>query len=137
MVCIYCGGQTNVTNSRHNKKRNTVWRRRACQNCHAIFSTYEAADYEKSWVVSDDHNNLSPFVRDKLLVSLFKSCQHRPTALTDAIGLTDTVIALIAPNIVDGAISKRLVAAMSLQTLGNFDTAAATHYKAFHPKTID
>jgi transcriptional regulator NrdR family protein len=132
MVCIYCGGDTKVTNSRHNKHANKVWRRRQCLQCNAIFSTYEAADYEKSWVVKSDGGSLEPFLRDKLFVSIYNSCRHRDGSLTDSIGLADTVIKLVAQNISDGVIERRLLRAMVAQTLERFDGAAATHYNAFH-----
>lgn len=39
MVCILCGNETRVINSR--SRRLSTWRRRRCQACHHIATTYE------------------------------------------------------------------------------------------------
>jgi len=42
MICIKCThNDTQVVNSRMNKKTASVWRRRRCPSCRAVFSTYE------------------------------------------------------------------------------------------------
>jgi transcriptional regulator NrdR family protein len=136
MVCIYCGGSTSVVNSRHQKKQNAVWRRRQCDSCKAVFTTEETADYEKSWTVASMSGTLSPFLRDKLLLSIYKSCQHRDTAMSDTIGLTDTAVSQLRSHVVDGALEAATIAAVVLAILENFDEAAATHYRAFHKANL-
>lgn len=132
MVCTYCSANTQVTNSRLQKRTNSVWRRRKCTGCGAIFSTTEYVDHEKSWVVQYTDKQLSPFLRDKLFVSIFQSCQHRPTALPDAIGLADTVIAAANKQVNQGTLPAKAIAIAAHETLKRFDQAAATHYQAFH-----
>jgi transcriptional repressor NrdR len=139
MVCTYCGSETHVTNSRHQKRSNSVWRRRKCTACGAIFSTTEQADYEKSWVVQypdDSSQRYAPFLRDKLFVSIYNSCRHRPAALDDAIGLTDTVIGQSHRNIQDGALKASDLAKTILTALRRFDQPAATSYQAFHADAL-
>lgn len=136
MVCTYCGSETQVTNSRHQKRSNNVWRRRKCTACGAVFSTAEHVDYEKTWVVQYLDGQLSPFLRDKLFTSIFKSCQHRPTALDDAIGLTDTVIAAVHKDIRDGSLTSRDLATATLAVLKRFDQPAAISYRAFHADVL-
>ena len=136
MVCIYCSAPTQVTNSRHQKRANNVWRRRRCTQCGAIYSTIEAADYEKSWVVRSLDGALTPFLRDKLLVSIYKSSQHRPEALQDARALTHTVLSNLHPLVEDGAISAHTIAREVLAVLNRFDSPAATHYQAFHAASL-
>jgi transcriptional repressor NrdR len=132
MVCIYCGHETSVTNSRLNKRLNSIWRRRACASCGNIFSTYEQADRAKAWRVVKD-NKLRDFDRDHLFISLYKSCGHRPAAISDAGHLAETVVALLAkrPN---GTISTQELSQTAYDVLARFDSAAATHYAAFHPQ---
>lgn len=136
MVCMYCSSKTEVTNSRLQKRTNTVWRRRQCLSCKSIVSTIEQVDYEKSWVVQYSDTSLQPFLRDKLFVSIYKSCQHRPTALPDALGLTTTVIAACRPLAKSGSLPVRVIASQTLRTLQRFDQAAAIHYQAFHPAAL-
>jgi transcriptional repressor NrdR len=131
MVCIYCGGPTDITNSRPQKRVNKVWRRRRCHVCQAVFTTIEAAGLTDSLLVRNK-GNLKPFSRDKLFLSIYNSCRHRKTAIDDATALTDTVLSRL-PNILNEAAIERLLLAKTIQeVLARFDRAAAVHYGAFH-----
>jgi transcriptional repressor NrdR len=132
MVCIYCGGETKVTNSRPQKRLNRVWRRRACLNCGSIFSSTEAVDLTGSIRVLSQ-KRLEAFQRDRLLLSIHDSLKHRKTAISDATGLTDTVIAQLYPLMRDSVVEKAGIASITLEILKRFDKTAATHYSAFHP----
>lgn len=139
MVCTYCSSETQVVNSRPQRRGNSIWRRRKCLACDAIFSTTEHTDYEKTWVVQypgGTGRGLSPFVRDKLFISIHKSLQHRRSALNDAIGLTDTVINKIHKNVQNGAIQAQDIAKTAYQTLKRFDQPAAISYQAFHADAL-
>jgi transcriptional repressor NrdR len=133
MVCTYCGGETKVTNSRHQKKSNQVWRRRQCLACGATFSTSEAVDYELAWLVSKGGKALRPFSRDKLFLSLYDSCAHRKTALSDARGLTETVISKLTGYLSNGTLQAGDIARAAQVALNRFDKAASVHYRARHP----
>jgi transcriptional regulator NrdR family protein len=98
-----------------------------------VFSTHEQAVYEGAWRIKEAAGSLSPFLREKLLLSLYKSCEHRPTALTDASALTDTVIARVRSHARDGVILSSDITKEVFHTLQRFDKAAAVHYRAFHP----
>lgn len=132
MVCIQCGAETRVINSRHQKRSNQVWRRRQCQQCQAIFSTEEAARYEASWGVLRPSGAVTAFSRDKLFLSLYRSCQHRQTAADDAAALTDTIINKLAQTVTDGSLERATIISVSQVALNRFDKAASTHYAAFH-----
>jgi transcriptional repressor NrdR len=132
MVCTYCGGDTQVTNSRHQKRLNQVWRRRHCLNCGATFSTHEVAVYEGSWRVLTEKGSLTPFHRDKLFLSLHKSLEHRKRSVEDATGITNTVISLLLSQADKGVLEPTSIALTAHEVLKNFDNAAATHYAAFH-----
>jgi transcriptional repressor NrdR len=139
MVCSYCGSETEVVNSRPQKRSNSIWRRRKCLECGAIFSTTEHTDYEKTWVVqypSSAGQAYSPFVRDKLFISIHRSLQHRPSALNDAIGLTETVINQIHKSVDNGSIKSTAIAQASYRTLKRFDRPAAISYQAFHTDVL-
>jgi transcriptional repressor NrdR len=132
MVCTYCGSETFVVNSRPQRRSNSIWRRRKCTQCNAIFSTTEHTDYEKTWVVQYPGGGLSPFVRDKLFISIHKSLQHRSNALNDAIGITNTVINKIHKSVREGGLRSEDIAKAVLDTLKHFDQPAAISYQAFH-----
>lgn len=132
MVCIQCSGSTRVFNSRLKKRLNQVWRRRECEQCGLIFTTTEEIDYKTSLAVRDADGRLRPFSRDKLLLSLHKSLQHRSTALSDASALTDTVIARLLSQTQHSAINDQSIIATAYLVLARFDNVASMHYQAFH-----
>jgi transcriptional regulator NrdR family protein len=132
MVCIYCGSETNVTNSRHQKRLNHVWRRRKCQVCNAIFSTTEAADAVSALRVRSSRA-LEPFLRDNLLMSVYDSLRHRKSAITDATSLTATIVSNMYDLADNGVIEREAIITVTSAVLERFDKVAATHYKAFYP----
>ena len=132
MVCIQCGGETSVSNSRHQKRLNQVWRRRLCKKCGAVFTTEESADYGGSWAVQGRSGTLSPFSRDKLLLSLHRSLQHRKNAVQDASALADTVIKKLSSLVTGGRLESQQITHAVQVALNRFDKAASVHYAAFH-----
>jgi len=132
MICIYCSNDTKVVNSRHQKKLNRVWRRRTCINCGTTFTSSEAVDLSGSVSVIDD-KRLEPFERDKLFMSVYDSLKHRKTALSDATGLTDTVITHMYPLMTDALIERDSIILIVTEVLQRFDKTAAVYYVAFHP----
>lgn len=131
MVCVHCGGKTRVVNSRRQRRGNQVWRRRQCLNCGAVFSTVESARYELAWVVRRG-KRFEPFSRDKLLLSLHRSCQHRKNALSDSHSLTETTIGKLHTRVKDGALDPADITSAAQVALNRFDKAASVHYRAFH-----
>ncbi len=134
MVCTYCGGKTHVINSRHQLKSNQVWRRRQCRSCTATFTSQETVYYALAWVVHA-HGDLKPFSRDKLFLSLYVACEHRKTALSDAQGLTETVINKLPKHIMkdtDGTLFYDDIARLAHVALTRFDRAAAIRYYSLH-----
>jgi transcriptional regulator NrdR family protein len=132
MICIHCGNPTQVVNSRLLKRQNQVWRRRKCTVCEAIFTTHEVAQYSAAWLVQSTGDALAPFSRDKLLISIHRSCQHRPDALSDAANLADTVISKLLPLASTGPLETKTIAHITQVALNRFDIAASVHYAAFH-----
>ncbi|HVX57498.1 MAG TPA: hypothetical protein VHA37_07240 [Candidatus Saccharimonadales bacterium] len=134
MVCVYCGGQTRVTNSRLQRRNNQVWRRRRCLSCGAVFSTTEGAQLELAWQVRRG-KRLEPFSRDKLFLSLYRSCEHRKTALSDAEGLCETVLRRLSAQLAGGVIDASDIVEVAQVALNRFDKAASVHYGAYHRRT--
>ena len=132
MVCLHCGAKTHVTNSRLQRRNQHIWRRRECLKCGAIFTTEESAVYGAAWTVQEHDGTYKPFSRDKLFMSLYKSCQHRETALADASDLADTIIRKLSGSVENGRLSARTIVQVAQVTLNRFDKAASVHYQAFH-----
>jgi transcriptional regulator NrdR family protein len=133
MVCIQCGADTQVSNSRLQKRVNHVWRRRKCLNCGLVFTTTEETDLRGSVTVRDRDGRLAPFSRDRLLLSIHASLQHRPAATGDASALADTIIARLLVQMQHSVIEDTSIVNTVAVVLSRFDKAAAVHYQAFHP----
>lgn len=133
MVCIYCGKATKVVNSRPQNKLKQVWRRRQCLNCKSLFTTTERIDLAKSLVLVKTDQKLEPFIKEKLLLSIFRSLGHRKSATSDAIAITDTVMAKLLKKLTSPLITPDTVIKQTSLVLSNFDQAANVHYLAYHP----
>jgi len=133
MVCIYCGGATQVANSRLQKKSNNIWRRRRCLTCSAIFTSQERASYSQSLALQTGTSHIVPFERDLLFLSVHDACRHRPHPAADAAALTETAIAALLRNSVSQGLIKRDDVVITTSTvLKRFDTIACVQYLAVH-----
>lgn len=135
MVCLYCGHDTQVVNSRPQKRTNSIWRRRKCVSCGNITTSIESIDYSQALRVRrtiSGSSILAPFERDLLLLSIHDSLRHRPTAPADATALTTTIITRLHPLIEHAIIEREHIIAVAADVLEKFDPVAATHYQAFH-----
>ncbi len=133
MDCIYCGNNTLVTNSRPQKRRNAVWRRRQCEMCRQIFTTIESANFEASVLVNKNAGHAEPFQRDILFISVYEACRHRKDAGKAAGALTDTIMAGLFPQFQKAEVSIQRIKEVATEVLTRFDRAAGTAYAAFHP----
>ena len=83
---------------------------------------------------ASDSSSLEPFSRDRLFLSIYKSCEHRTSALEDATGLTQIVIGNILRDSKEARISGATLARITATALQRFDIAAADVYNAYHPR---
>lgn len=74
-----------------------------------------------------------PFSRDRLFLNIYESLKHRKTALSDATAITERVIGSLSPYMAKGHIERSEIVQTTGLILRRFDTAAATHYEAYHP----
>lgn len=137
MVCIYCGHETEVTNSRPAARLPRVWRRRVCKACVAQFTTNELPDFASSMVVQAPSGALKPFLRDKLFLSVHRALSHREDALSSATELTNTAIGKAFRQKPEGSVlPASLLAKVTLESLRRFDPLAGHTYKAYHQRTL-
>ena len=100
--------------------------------CDALYTTIEEPDYSRLWVFKDKSNRLSPFLRDRLFLSMYDSLKHRKAAVSDASAITATVVAKLAKSRSDGQIERQKLINTALDCLKRFDKVAAVHYKAYY-----
>lgn len=131
MVCPYCAFKTKITNSRPGTKRLQVWRRHACIQCGAVFTTYETVSLADTHRVEDSTGSMTAFSRSRLLLSIYKAIDHRETAENDCEELTDTISARLLLS-KQAVLPTEQIRTESLKVLKRFDAAGAVKYQANH-----
>ncbi|MBP7821206.1 hypothetical protein KA043_03865 [Candidatus Saccharibacteria bacterium] len=133
MVCIYCNSDTNIKNSRHKVRLNTVWRRRVCLSCSAIFTTNEEIDYSGTLSVKKKIGAIEPFYKEKIFISVYRSLDHKTSAQPQATAITNTVISklLSTKKTIKPLINSSDIALVVTKTLKNFDASSAIKYQSY------
>jgi transcriptional repressor NrdR len=132
MVCLYCGGETSVANSRWQRRNNQVWRRRQCLTCRAVFTTHEAIDLSSTLLV-ETGRQYKPFESDLLFTELLLALQDRKDCYQAAREATHAVIARLL-KLADKPLFKTTeISSASSGVLKSLDRRAWLRYSAEHP----
>lgn len=131
MKCPYCASPSSVTNSRSRASGMQTWRRRECDQCHALWTTHEIIEPRSAYHVIRVKKRSEPFSRDKLFVSIMNALSHRKTALPDSSGLTETILHRIY-LLQQASLTPNTIAKLTHETLLRFDATAAAVYQATH-----
>lgn len=132
MVCYYCKSKTSVINSRYQKRKNTVWRRRQCLNCRSILTSSEQYDIEKILLVNKS-NKTDYFDKYRLFLSIYSCLSHRENPTKDAGYITNNVIDSLASQQKSVIIDSKTIRSIIVISLSRFDTLAANQYSIKHP----
>lgn len=133
MFCINClHPKTSVTNSRPHKKQPTIWRRRSCSQCGAIFTTTERVTVNDQRCVVNNAGAKVSFNFGQLIISIAQSFSHSPDqAKSDSLYLAQTVeTTLVAQT--RGDITTDQLAHTVYGVLKKYDELAAVQYAAKH-----
>ena len=79
-----------------------------------------------------DETTLVPFQREKLFLSIYESCRHRPQAVEEALSLTQAVISNVLEAKRGQPLTRQLLVDIVQQVLQAFDSTTATVYQAVH-----
>lgn len=134
MICIKCSADTKVANSRPHKKTPSVWRRRECKACGTTFTTHEVvADDDYTLVVIDSYNKKTPYSLPRLMISIATALVHRPAPANadEAYWLAQTITQTVQASATD-SVQVASLAALTYDTLSNFDATAGLQYGARH-----
>jgi transcriptional repressor NrdR len=136
MVCIYCHNQTNVVNSRPQKKTNSIWRRRSCSVCGAVSTSIEQYDLLTALMVKKQSGALEGFQRDKIIISIAKATDHRQNSPQTASFLTNNVLQkLLKKPLNDKIITTIDISNMVNFVLKHYDAGSAVRYSSFKQPT--
>jgi transcriptional repressor NrdR len=132
MFCINCFHKnTKVANSRPNKKQPAIWRRRQCDQCGTVFTTYERPSLADNKPVILSSNKTDTFNLGKLILSIAKAFTHAPhEAEYNALWLAQTVEDTLSTE--REVVTPGDIEAITHATLKRFDELAALQYAAQH-----
>lgn len=132
MFCVNCFNKnTTVTNSRPNKKQPQIWRRRQCNRCGYTFTTHERPSLADNKKISLATGMTDIFNLGKLIISISRSFTHNPhEAAYSSLWLAQTVENLLSTE--HEIIRPEDIAAITHQTLRQYDEAAAMQYALQH-----
>jgi transcriptional repressor NrdR len=133
MVCIYCGSETKVINSRLQKRSNNVWRRRNCLACSATITTHEAADLSTTLLVETKNGAIEPFLLLKLSESLLDALNERKDAYAAATELSQTIVQQLLKHPRRDAFKTIGLSTMTADVLSRFNKEAYLRYVLAHP----
>lgn len=132
MVCLYCGSETAVTNSRASAHGHSVWRRRRCKACSAIFTTNEYIQLDSALRVAKN-SSLAPFASEKLYMSIYTALGPSEQSLEHARALMYTITAKLLKKRGGPTIKAETIAEITARTLKRFNKLAYIKYVANHP----
>jgi transcriptional repressor NrdR len=135
MVCIYCTGETQVFNSRPQKRSNQIWRRRRCLTCQATFTSLEGVDYTNVIRVDED-GAFKPFLTDLLYTEVLLALSDRKNAYIDAREITSTIIKSLMQLPSHPLFKASDISRATAKVLERFDKRAWHRYAAEHPSVI-
>jgi transcriptional repressor NrdR len=130
MKCPYCNSESSVTNSRLQKRSNSVWRRRKCQKCHAIWTTSERLQASGTFKVQTNMLMVD-FRPETLLISIYEVLKHRKSPDTDAQYVSNTVIEDLQ-NLKQPSFTTTQITTTTYNVLKNYDKLASELYKTIH-----
>ncbi|MBI2589200.1 hypothetical protein HYW35_03300 [Candidatus Saccharibacteria bacterium] len=131
MKCIYCGGETEVTNSRAQKRSNQIWRRRQCLHCKSIFTTHEAIELSSSLFV-EAKGSPKPFLTDLLFTEVLLALQDRKNCYVEAREITSTVIRQLLSLPDKPLLKPHQISEVTANVLKHFNRRAWLRYVAEH-----
>lgn len=132
MRCPFCKeDQDKVVDSRSSEGGRVIRRRRQCLACKKRFTTYEKiGESFKLSVIKKDGSRL-PYVRDKVIAGIQKSCYKRPVSADQIQEVADRVEEDIFKNY-DKEVSSRFIGERTMRHLRSIDNVAYIRFASVY-----
>ena len=136
MRCPFCGhDEDKVIDSRPSEEGSAIRRRRECIACGSRFTTYEKVENLPLLVVKKDGSR-EPFLRDKLINGLIKSCEKRPVSTAQIEALVDS-IEMAVQNSLKREVTSREIGEMVMERLKGLDEVAYVRFASVYRQFKD
>ncbi len=136
MRCPFCGhDEDKVIDSRPSEEGSAIRRRRECIACSARFTTYEKVENLPLLVVKKDGSR-EPFLREKLISGLIKSCEKRPVSTAQIETLVDSIEKDVQ-NSLKREVTSREIGEMVMERLKELDEVAYVRFASVYRQFKD
>ena len=135
MQCPYCNyKESKVVDSRHTDS-NSIRRRRECESCKKIYTTYETIETTPVMVVKKD-NTREYFDREKIKNGLIKSCEKRPVSIDQIEGVVSYIENEINKNYMT-EIETKIIGEMIMDKLKDIDEVSYVRFASVYRQFKD
>jgi transcriptional repressor NrdR len=136
MRCFFCGSlKSKVVNSRANKEKTIIRRRRECLTCRRKFTTYERREEIPIKVVKKDGRR-EGFDRKKIRNGLVKACEKRPISMETIEEIVQEIEQEVQ-NEMKNEISSQLIGEMVMKKLHKLDEIAYVRFASVYRQFKD
>ncbi|MGC4020304.1 MAG: transcriptional regulator NrdR [Muricomes sp.] len=136
MKCPYCGHpDTRVIDSRPAEDKNSIRRRRSCDECQKRFTTYEKVETIPLIVIKKD-NNREQYDRSKIETGVLRACYKRPVS-AEEIQKTIDALELEIFNREEKEIPSSLIGELAMDKLRELDPVAYVRFASVYREFKD
>lgn len=136
MKCPYCNNpDTRVIDSRPAEDKNSIRRRRSCDECGKRFTTYEKVETIPLIVIKKD-NNREQYDRAKIESGILRACYKRPVSAAE-IQKTIDALELEIFNREDKEIPSSLIGEIVMDKLKELDPVAYVRFASVYREFKD
>ncbi|MBA4700442.1 transcriptional regulator NrdR [Faecalicatena contorta] len=136
MKCPYCGNpDTRVIDSRPAEDKNSIRRRRSCDECGKRFTTYEKVETIPLIVIKKD-NNREQYDRAKIESGILRACYKRPVSAAE-IQKTIDALELEIFNREEKEIPSSLIGEIVMDKLKELDPVAYVRFASVYREFKD
>ncbi|MCW5937895.1 MAG: transcriptional regulator NrdR [Fimbriimonadaceae bacterium] len=131
MKCPYCGDpDQRVLDSRPARDGEAIRRRRECTRCGRRFTTFEAPELARPYVLKRSGER-EEFDREKLLRSMVLACGKRPVGIERLQGAADKIERDLSHRFT-GEVPSRVIGERVLHELSQLDDVAFVRYASVY-----
>ncbi|OGJ21126.1 transcriptional regulator NrdR [Candidatus Pacearchaeota archaeon RBG_13_36_9] len=134
MRCIFCEGETKVTDKRDSQGETR--RRRECLKCKKRFTTYERVE-EPNFIVIKKDKSREPFSREKLRMGIEKACEKRPIETEKIDSMVSEIERKIRNKIKGKEVESSVIGELVMKELKKVDKVAYIRFASVYREFKD